>query len=426
MSLEYSCRIRSSDDGAPTSLARQVRTVLSHSIFEFKKKFLRLKFDTVRVTEIAVINGGSNRRDGDHVTNLGDIDPSITKPFFDDCQELKDADELVKKVFSLETADHNQVMYQLMRQSIKKFQRHKYDISSLDVKGGPVGSVMAKEGSGWEGNWLVLGAGTGGSGVGVTCGCTGMFALGEDAAGLEGVKGPNQNLAGHIHQLEDSVPTQHLQCLDILHRVESMALLTLKIRAIQQLLASVSHEIVIWKRIMIEMLGKRNKYLNLIRRSDRERFNYLVKELGITYKAPTSVEHSPLQNTRKRAIKALILEHCEGIKQRKLDAYKAKLENQKADFLREKEETEQWIAQEEQILREYEERILKEDWMKALVQQLPCDGSKFISNRRPEEAEFFEVAKCLDIQTNWTVGAEIGNFNIGSHPYGNDEDGRRL
>ncbi|UYV72245.1 hypothetical protein LAZ67_9002323, partial [Cordylochernes scorpioides] len=41
------------------------------------------------------------------------------------------------------------------------------------------GSILVEEGSGRDGNWLVLGAGTGGSGVVVSCGWTGMFASGE-------------------------------------------------------------------------------------------------------------------------------------------------------------------------------------------------------------------------------------------------------
>ncbi|UYV83527.1 K02A2.6-like, partial [Cordylochernes scorpioides] len=50
-------------------------------------------------------------------------------------------------------------------------------------------SVLVEEGSGRDGNWLVLGAGTGSSGAGVLSGRTGKFALGEGAAGLESVDG---------------------------------------------------------------------------------------------------------------------------------------------------------------------------------------------------------------------------------------------
>jgi small subunit ribosomal protein S15 len=52
--------------------------------------------------------------------------------------------------------------------------------------------------------------------------------------------------------------------------------------------------------------------------------------------------------TRKDSLRKLTDKHCTDIKQQKLDAYKASLEAQQVDFLREKVQKLQWICKEEE------------------------------------------------------------------------------
>lgn len=51
---------------------------------------------------------------------------------------------------------------------------------------------------------------------------------------------------------------------------------------------------------------------------------------------------------RKDSLRKLTNKHCADIKQQKLDAYKASLEAQQVDFLREKAQKLQWIRKEEE------------------------------------------------------------------------------
>jgi small subunit ribosomal protein S15 len=52
--------------------------------------------------------------------------------------------------------------------------------------------------------------------------------------------------------------------------------------------------------------------------------------------------------TRKDSLRKLTDKHCADIKQQRLDAYKASLEAQQVDFLREKAQKLQWIRKEEE------------------------------------------------------------------------------
>lgn len=52
--------------------------------------------------------------------------------------------------------------------------------------------------------------------------------------------------------------------------------------------------------------------------------------------------------TRKDSLRKLTNKHCAEIKQQKLDAYKASLEAQQMDFLREKAQRLRWIRKEEE------------------------------------------------------------------------------
>nr|XP_050867544.1 28S ribosomal protein S15, mitochondrial isoform X1 [Vespula vulgaris] len=98
------------------------------------------------------------------------------------------------------------------------------------------------------------------------------------------------------------------------------------------------------KVFLKEIIEKRNKYLRIMRTWDYKRFEWILEKLNLIYKKP------PLDNTppyRKDSLRKLTQKLCDKIKQEKLNAYKAELQNQQKLFYKQKLEDFIFIRNEE-------------------------------------------------------------------------------
>ncbi|ESO85767.1 hypothetical protein LOTGIDRAFT_235732 [Lottia gigantea] len=112
-------------------------------------------------------------------------------------------------------------------------------------------------------------------------------------------------------------------------REQSIAKLTLDIRSlIGHCLRNPQDKLN--KSILVEKIQQRRKYLKFMRREDYERFEWLLEELQIQY-IPVPRYHIPegKRNKRKSAAKA----EAYAVRQKKIDDLKAKLEEEKHEFL---------------------------------------------------------------------------------------------
>jgi len=94
---------------------------------------------------------------------------------------------------------------------------------------------------------------------------------------------------------------------------------------------------------------KRNRMLNELYYTDRERFDFVTKSLKITY-SPPKLGEIYRKPTRKGELRRLATEYCDKIKTDKLEAYHQKLIQEQQEFEKNKESVEQWIKDEEKFL----------------------------------------------------------------------------
>lgn len=89
--------------------------------------------------------------------------------------------------------------------------------------------------------------------------------------------------------------------------------------------------------------SKRDTYLQKLWKMDRERYEMVVKELNIEHKIglPGTERDPPVH--RKATLRVLTTEYCDKLRQDKLDAYHEELRSKQEKFLKEKEETIEWI-----------------------------------------------------------------------------------
>ncbi|KAK7060660.1 putative universal ribosomal protein uS15 [Halocaridina rubra] len=126
----------------------------------------------------------------------------------------------------------------------------------------------------------------------------------------------------------------------------TIAMLTVKIRNLQQVVARCKKDV--HAKVMLqETIARRKKLLKFLRAMDYKRFEWLLEQLNILYR-PYPVHYHWI--TRKDSLRKLIQMHKETLKIDRLEAYKAILETQKEPFLKEKEETLEWIAKTEKEL----------------------------------------------------------------------------
>lgn len=108
--------------------------------------------------------------------------------------------------------------------------------------------------------------------------------------------------------------------------------MTATIRSLQEIMAEYPRNKVLKVKLK-ELIDKRKKFLKYLRRWDYKRFEWIIEKLDIVYKAPPT-DNS--QVTRKKSLRKLTDIHCEKIRQERLDAYRAELDDQKIEFLEEK------------------------------------------------------------------------------------------
>ncbi|KAJ9579932.1 hypothetical protein L9F63_004405 [Diploptera punctata] len=159
--------------------------------------------------------------------------------------------------------------------------------------------------------------------------------------------------------------------LDVGSMETRIAKMTGAIRSMQQIMEDSPRS----KHIKVqlkELIERRKKFLKYLRRWDYKRFEWVLEKLNLVYKSPPSHFH---WITRKDSLRKLTDKHCEDVKKERLAAYKASLDAQKIDFLREKIEKLQWIRKEEEECG-VEPTILQEEIEKVIMQLKKIEMSK--------------------------------------------------
>jgi len=125
-----------------------------------------------------------------------------------------------------------------------------------------------------------------------------------------------------------------------------IAAATAKIRYLQDTMRKYPRD-VITKVVLKELIDARKKKLKKLRMVDIKKFEWILDTLKITFHPPPMFYHGI---TRKGTIRKMAREHCNELRRKKIDAYKAKLKAMQAEFLKEKQETLQWIDSEKKNL----------------------------------------------------------------------------
>jgi len=132
------------------------------------------------------------------------------------------------------------------------------------------------------------------------------------------------------------------------HDVGSMevqiASMTVKIRVWQKIVANDKKNKDVRVKLQ-ELIDKRKKYLKHLRRMDYKRFEWIIERVGILYRPPPEFFR---WITRKTSLKKLVRMHYYTTRKERLDEYRRILEAKKEPFLKEKAETQKWIAETEQ------------------------------------------------------------------------------
>jgi len=71
---------------------------------------------------------------GDKVSDFGEIDLSKAKKYFGNTEELRDAPDHIKKIFSLEFATRRELTETLKKEFVARVQRHPYDTTSFEYR----------------------------------------------------------------------------------------------------------------------------------------------------------------------------------------------------------------------------------------------------------------------------------------------------
>ncbi|XP_058794490.1 small ribosomal subunit protein uS15m [Phymastichus coffea] len=195
------------------------------------------------------------RKSGDGGLELN-IKPEDPIKFFEKSEELKGADSIVKKIFSINFNNRKSTVYLQKERAIQLVQRHSHDRGSMEAK---------------------------------------------------------------------------------------IAKMTVRILQLQE------HQKIFWqnkktKRILKELIDKRNKCLKFLRRQDYPRFEFLLERLNLIYK-PCPEDKQPLDY--KSCTTRLMEKYCDKIVKEKLANYRQELESQQASFFKEKAEKLEFIRNEE-------------------------------------------------------------------------------
>lgn len=141
----------------------------------------------------------------------------------------------------------------------------------------------------------------------------------------------------------------------------------------------------VFKVILKELIERRKKYLNAVRRWDYKKFEWLLEKLDLEFKPnPPS---TPV--CRKDSIRRLSGIYCDRIRQDKLNDYKKELESKQLDFLENKVKTLEFIRN-EQIECKVPVTITPDQIKEAKKQY------KELKDRRAEEAEIMKKQSVKD------------------------------
>lgn len=97
------------------------------------------------------------------------------------------------------------------------------------------------------------------------------------------------------------------------------------------------------KQVIVRNSHWRDKYLQMLWRIDRERYEILKRELNIDHKPglPGAVRNPLI--FRKPTLRKLTIDYCDKLRKDKMDEYHAELKAKQEEFKKEKEETLKWI-----------------------------------------------------------------------------------
>lgn len=98
------------------------------------------------------------------------------------------------------------------------------------------------------------------------------------------------------------------------------------------------------RRFLKELIEKRRSFLGILRRWDYKRFEWILEKLNLTFK-PHPLVYARVE--RKASMRSLTTKHCDKIRQKKLDAYRAELESAQKSFYQEKADKLAFIRSEE-------------------------------------------------------------------------------
>ena len=97
------------------------------------------------------------------------------------------------------------------------------------------------------------------------------------------------------------------------------------------------------------LMLKRNAQIKDLYYQDRERYEYIIKKLGVSY-TPPELGKRFLNPTRKGELRRLTNEYCENIKQKRMDEYHEELKAKQEELKEEMKKVEEMIKQEEKFL----------------------------------------------------------------------------
>ncbi|XP_061722438.1 small ribosomal subunit protein uS15m [Cydia pomonella] len=122
-----------------------------------------------------------------------------------------------------------------------------------------------------------------------------------------------------------------------------IAKLTARIRCLQVTMEKFPRN-VIAKKTVQELIDRRKKLLKYLRTYDYKKFEWILEQLNIEYRAHPESHH---KLSRKESLRRLTEMHCDDIRNEKLSNYRNLLESQQGPFLKEKLEALKFIRSEQ-------------------------------------------------------------------------------
>lgn len=133
--------------------------------------------------------------------------------------------------------------------------------------------------------------------------------------------------------------------------------MTQKIRHLQNVLNNLPHRNGPLIKFVKELIEKRHKKLNKLRKVDYRRFEWLLEKLDIEFKPQPE---SFIMIARKEGLRQLTRIHCDDIRNTRLEAYRKELSAQQLPFLEEKIKNLEFLRN-EQIELGVEATVTKKD-----------------------------------------------------------------